>query len=365
MIDCGIVPLSPTPVDWTDVEMWGFVNAVDTARQSGTLPDGQAVVAVRGEGGARPVALEFSRPGKVAEFGWSWANHNYDEQAEVLFQQDAVLVRLSTSASKIIVSRCIVILAIMRLFSHKHDVHGKGVICSLGDSDGDEPILSFSSKAHGDFLLPDPYFMLTRSYERERGLLAEDWQPIEERDARMYWRGAPSGLAKYANQLDSQRVKLVMMANTPANRLNFNVRLASRSGLDEDVTNALEACDGFSAPEDQMEISRYAFNIDVDGVSSSWTGFFLKLLAGGTVVKIASDAGYRQWYYTALKPWVHYVEVAPDLADFSSIGRMLTLRRDWAAEVAEAGRAFALSLDLASQLSGAISAVQRAVVRQN
>lgn len=361
MTECVIEPLPPHPAAWQIVEMWGFVNAVHEARTLGGLPDGHPILAVRAEAGARPIHLCFSRSSLVATQGWNWQNHYHDEQVEIAFEWDSIVVHIGTGANKILISRAIVVLAVMRCFANVCKKAGMAILCSLGDSDGDEPILSFSSKKSSDYLIPDPYFMLTRSYEQERAFFLETWADFGNRDQRMYWRGAPSGLAKYESQFDSQRVKLVLLANQPERRRYFNARFANSNGLADDVRTALGAVDGFSPPEDQMEISRYAFNLDVDGVSSSWTGFFLKLLAGGTVVKIASDAGYRQWYYHGLRPWVHYAEVAADLADFGTIQQMLTIRRDWAEAIASSGREFALSLDLAGQLAGTIKAVENAL----
>lgn len=361
MAEYAIEALPPYPADWQIVEMWGFVNAVDDARTAGRLLNNHSVLAVRAEQGARPVRLCFSRPALVAIHGWSWKNHYHDEQVEIVFEPDAVVVHMCVSANKILISRAIVVLATMRCFANFD--HGAGMIisCSLGDSDGDEPVLSFSSKSFDEYLIPDPYFMLTRSYEQERAAFQDSWIDFRDRDQRMYWRGAPSGLAKYASQLDSQRVKLVLLANHPDCNQNFNARFSNEKGLSDEVCASIRAVDGFSSPEDQKEIARYAFNLDVDGVSSSWTGFFLKLLAGGTVVKIASDAGYRQWYYNGLRPWVHFAEVAADLSDFGTIQQILTIRRDWAEAIASSGREFALSLDLAGQLAGTIKAVENAL----
>lgn len=361
MNDVRIDPLSPDPADWKIVDMWGFVNAVCEACESGPLRNGEPFVAALGHGDAPPVWMAFSRPALVAEMGWSWENHYGDEQVAIEFRTDGPIIHICRQASNIIISRFVAILAIIRNFSNRNEVAGKTVLCSVGDSDGDMPILAFSSRKHSEFLIPDPYFILTRSYEEERAAFDSGWLDYAARDPRFYWRGAPSGLGKYEDQFESQRVKLVLMANRGRHREDLNVKFANNSGLNHDVCSELEKASGFSPFEDQMEIARYRYNIDVDGVSSSWTGFFLKLLAGGTVVKIKSDQGFRQWYYPELKPWVHYVEVAEDLTDFRSIIRMLNIRTDWAAEVAEAGRSFALSLDLRSQLDKSSSAIWNAL----
>jgi hypothetical protein len=361
MPEAAIEPLSADPLSWSDMDMWGWVNAVEKARAVGGLPNGHPVVAVLSGSGARPIHIEFSRPGLVADQGWSWDRHYHDEQAEIVFGSDFVTIRFSVSANKVLISRSVVMLAILRLFANRNETAGVSIKCSLGDSDGDQPILCFSSRRFDQYLVPDPYFMLTRSYEKERKLIEEMWLDPAIRDQRVYWRGAPSGLGKYDDQFDSQRVKLVLQANAPNTKPAFNVRFANRNGLEDRVIAALDACTGFGPPEDQMEIVRYAANIDVDGVSSSWTGFFLKLLAGGTVIKVASDAGYRQWFYRRMRAWEHFAEASADLSDLGTVCNILRQRSDWARQIAQSGRALALSLDLASQLDEALPAVDRAI----
>lgn len=61
--------------------------------------------------------------------------------------------------------------------------------------------------------------------------------------------------------------------------------------------------------------------------------------------KVASPAGFRQWYYDRLRPFEHYVPVNADMSDFAE-------KIDWARshpaearQIAVAGRAFALGLD--------------------
>lgn len=358
MNDLHVEPLSANPAEWRIVEMWGFVNAVCAAREAGALPDGEAFVAAVGSNGALPVRMAFSRPAYVAERGWSWDNHHADERVAIEFRDDGPVIHVCRQANNIIVSRVVAYVAVIRNFINSNTVIGKTILGSVGDSDADLPILSFASRKHDKFLIPDPYFILTRSYEEERNAFEKSGSAFLERDPRVYWRGAPSGMGKYENQFESQRVKLVLAANTAANASAFNVKFAGQAGLDPLVCEAVEKAGGFSAFEDQLEIVRYRYNVDVDGVSSSWTGLFLKLLAGGTVIKIKSDQDFRQWYYPELRKWFHYVEIAGDVSDIHSIIDMLEIRADWAAEVAEAGRALALSLTLKSQLDRSASAVE-------
>lgn len=361
MPDENIAPLSPRPDLWSLVEMWGLVNQIVAARSDGLWPDDLAKTVVLAAGECRPVKLVFSRPALQVEKGWSWDHHYHDEQVTINFQEDGVYIHACVGAGHIIIARMIVVFAICSMFVARNNVIGVSILCSLSDSDGNSDILSFSSCSQRDFLIPDPYFMLTRGYEEERRYIDQNWLDMDRRDPRFYWRGAPSGMGKYNDQFDSQRVKLVQFANDPRRRANFNVRFANAHGLSDPVREALEKLDGFSAPEDQMEISKYAFNVDVDGVSSSWTGFFLKLLVGVPVLKIESDMGYRQWYYDELVAGEHYAIVASDMRDFSIVTSSLIKNKALAMSIGEAGRKFALSLDLKTQIEAATNTIERAI----
>ena len=65
-------------------------------------------------------------------------------------------------------------------------------------------------------------------------------------------------------------------------------------------------------------ISRYIFffQIDIDGQSNSWPGFYHKLYSGRPLLKIRSSHAYKQWYYVRLKPDYHYFDVKSDLSNF-------------------------------------------------
>ena len=96
--------------------------------------------------------------------------------------------------------------------------------------------------------------------------------------------------------------------------------------------------------------SRYL--IDIDGWANSWSGLFQKLLTGSTVLKVASQQGFRQWYYDRLVPWVNYVPVRADFADLDDAIAFVLENDERAREIGEAGRQLALSLNLESEIYG-------------
>jgi len=94
----------------------------------------------------------------------------------------------------------------------------------------------------------------------------------------------------------------------------------------------------------------YKYQIDIDGFSSSWVGFFLKLLSGSPVLKVKSEFGYRQWYYRRLIPWVNYVPVATDLSDLVANVTILRSNAVLAESIGKMGRELALELTYEKQL---------------
>jgi len=64
------------------------------------------------------------------------------------------------------------------------------------------------------------------------------------------------------------------------------------------------------------EMYSFLIQIDIDGLSNSWPGFYHKLYSGRPLLKIRSSHGYKQWYYDRLTPDYHYFDVKSDLSNF-------------------------------------------------
>jgi hypothetical protein len=99
--------------------------------------------------------------------------------------------------------------------------------------------------------------------------------------------------------------------------------------------------------------SRYA--IDIDGNSNAWSNLFTRLLLGNCVIKVASPAGYRQWYYDRLEPYRHYVPVRADMSDLIERIAWCRANPDACIEIARAGRSLALSLTVEGETRAAVA----------
>jgi hypothetical protein len=114
-------------------------------------------------------------------------------------------------------------------------------------------------------------------------------------------------------------------------------------------------------PIDQAVWLTHKFAIDIDGNSNAWANLFNRLLLGCCVIKIASPAGFRQWYYDDLIAWQHYVPVGSDMSD-------LVEKIDWcrsnprqSQEIAAAGQRLAMAMTFETEMARGVEILNRAL----
>lgn len=356
MAELPVEPLAAWPIDWIPEDMWAWVNRTKPHLEAGLAKIGTLLPMLDGDGALRPVHARFDRPALVKTEGYSWNNHLADEMLYIAFLPDRIELRVVENLPELLLARLVPMAGMARLAD---ELGGRRMIAdvpvSLGDSDWGKDCLAFSSQLNRAWLIPDPYFFLTGAYSIEKKTIASLWQNWSTRETQLYWRGAPSGMQKYADHALSQRVRVVMHGAESPHRQRYNVRFASLSGVEETVAERIRTSGGLSGPEPQMNIMDYRYNLDVDGWSCAWTGLFIKLLAGSPVLKIESDLGFRQWFYDKLAPWSNFVPVARDLKDLEHCLDVLEARPDIAEQIGEAGKVLANSLTFESQFeAGAV-----------
>jgi Glycosyl transferase family 90 len=104
---------------------------------------------------------------------------------------------------------------------------------------------------------------------------------------------------------------------------------------------------------DAITAAGYRAHIDIDGRSNAWSGLFQKLLTGSPLLKVASPAGYRQWYYDALEPWINYVPVMSDMSDLVEKARWVLTHDEAAHRIGRQGQALAMSLSYEGEIDRA------------
>lgn len=356
--------LTENATNWTSDTMWNWVqntiqyldNSKDMFTRTRQITNGSKT--------DPPIKVKFERNSVVHKNKWSLEAQQEDELAHIEFKPDEVTISVISNIDNVYLPRIIAVAAIIKTLQNNN--HGyitdKRVAVSLGDSDEQNHALSFSSKHNNASLLPDPYFIISNSYSEEITEIHNleiDW--AKRKDV-AYWRGAASGLGKYTNHLESQRIKLATLSLE--NRRSFDVKLTNIKDCDIPVSKFLTKMKLVTENEPQLNILKYKYQIDVDGWSNAWKGFFLKLASGSPVLKIESDIGYRQWYYYRLLPWINYVPVMADLSDLNKNLTILKKNPRLARSIGQMGRQLSIDLSYKSQLLEG-SAVMLKFISQN
>lgn len=248
-------------------------------------------------------------------------------------------------------------LAVECSLSYREPTEFEHAIC-LSDV-GREGLLSFTGRDTPARLLPDPGYVQSLAYEHFKTVIDRDWIPWERRAREAVWRGQLNGLPTSAVDgiISTPRAFLCAQARRLDHASFVDAKLTEVAPfIDDRYGNELHSIRhlfGEPIPPEQYMRSKYL--IDIDGWANAWSGLFRKLLTGSTVIKVASQKGFRQWYYDRLEPWVNYVPVRADLTDLDEAIAFVLENDDRAREIGEAGRRLALSLGLEAEIYGIAS----------
>ncbi|MEQ1902482.1 MAG: glycosyl transferase family 90 [Devosia sp.] len=222
---------------------------------------------------------------------------------------------------------------------------------TINGSDGDVPSqarFSASSRTKQQLPIPDPHFFKHRGFERERELAKEglEWSARQDR---VVWRGALNGVGQLGFDHEAvtdpsvkARIRMVMLLR---DQPGCDVRLTGIRDFGTAWRRVAQSSGliGAYVPAKTWLVQKYA--IDIDGWTNTWSNFLVRMLFGCCVFKVASDLGFRQWYYDRLKPFEHYVPVRADMSDFVEKIEWVRSHDAEARAIAEAGQRFATALD--------------------
>jgi len=161
-----------------------------------------------------------------------------------------------------------------------------------------------------------------------------------QRIPKLVWRGQPNdGFYTPENWEQHPRGHLVHLAREG---VDGNID-AAFTGFHRwsisDISFFSKLCNAPQLPA--REQSKFRYQIDLDGVTATFTGLGWKLLSGSLVFKQDSDK--VMWFHPLLKPWEHFIPVERNLTDFKE---KLNWARDHDSEaqrIAENGRQIAIS----------------------
>lgn len=297
-----------------------------------------------------PLQVDFHRP--------STPDHVRNELAEFKLLDDRVVCRLQVCMPDIYAQRLFAAYPFLLPYFAQSDLTGSFDL-SLGDEALPGRVLGFSSTVP-DFLVPDSLFISTGGYQAARVAYGEA-RPWIEREDKAYWRGTDTGAFRYRSFADAPRVQVAQLSREHPELIDAkltNVEL--RPGWE--AKQAFYQENGLmGAAEPQDRILDFRYQLDIDGNTNSWSGLFLKLLTGSPVLKLASELGFKQWFYGKLEPWVNFVPVKHDGSDL--IAQLERLRADLAqAEaIGRRGRELALSITYDEAIAEAVATTARLV----
>lgn len=241
----------------------------------------------------------------------------------------------------------------------------KHLVCDT--SDGNNLSMAdfrFSSPLAKDGLLPDAFFFESEGYKHQRDLYANKAVPWAKRSDKIVWRGGLNGegLRLCDEQLISngavhQRARMAFACK--GTDIDFKFANAGHE------SRVLSAQGLMGERIDTTSWLQRKFAIDVDGYSNAWDNLFHRLLFGCCVLKVESQAGFRQWYYDKLVPFEHYVPIKADLSDLHEKTDWVQSNPQDAERIAAAGCELAHSMTFESEAEYAVREIQRICEAKN
>lgn len=297
-----------------------------------------------------PLRLDFIRP--------ATEDHVRNELAEFRMHESGVACTLQICHQLNYAVRLFASFPFLLRYFEENKLDGEFAL-SLGDEGLNERVLSFCSQMT-DWLVVDPIFVGQGGYNAERTTYREA-KPWQERVDIAYWRGTDTGAFRYRDFRQAPRVKLAEIAAAYPGLIDAKfTQIELRPGWEG--KKAYYEDNGLLTTSDpQDRILDYRYQIDIDGNTNSWPGLFLKLLSGSPVLKFNSELGYRQWYYSRLKPWENFVPVESDASDLLEKLEWLRANPEEAISIGARGRQLAEEITYDSAISEAVKTVGRLV----
>ena len=221
---------------------------------------------------------------------------------------------------------------------------------------GDETCLSFSGHKI-DWLIPDPIFLYTCGYKKQRDAFEADYIPWAEKSRLIFWRGATTGPHPDLDVLP--RYKLCKWANATDWRSHCDIGFSSVVQIKMDDEKRISNEGLLKNYVEDITFNRFAYHVDIDGNTNSWPGFFLKLLSGGVVIKIESERECKQWYYSRMIPWRDFVPVRSDLSDLDCIFECVLREEPDIKKIAANGSKVANRMKFRNEMAMACNTIRR------
>lgn len=190
--------------------------------------------------------------------------------------------------------------------------------CDLSDT---VPVLA-TSKRSGQVNIAIPDFYALNGYQNldqqmEKG--SSKW-PWHKKRAIAFWRGSTTGgVYDLTNWRNFPRSKLVFLSQQYPSIIDAKfTNFYQGAEHNPEMLNMPGIRGHFVSPSDSL---KYKYLVDVDGNTCAWDRLYWSLLSNSVVFKQKSTE--REWYYSILKPYEHFIPIASDCSD-------LPMKIEWA-----------------------------------
>jgi hypothetical protein len=203
----------------------------------------------------------------------------------------------------------------------------------------DAPVLTFSKRAGVDengLLIPDPLTLASARQLRadaEAGCAAFPW---DSREPLAFWRGSTTGGPfNLDNYSEGVRFRLVEWSQRRPDLVD--ALFTGFHDASPDIEPIVRANGWLGQRVGTRDHFRFKYQVLVDGFTSPWPRFFCALHGDSAILK--QESGLLGWVDTGVEPWVHYIPLAPDLADLDErVGWARTHEQEVRAMVGRARR---------------------------
>jgi len=235
------------------------------------------------------------------------------------------------------------------------------VLLNRGDI-GQRPGLAYCDNRPDFFLIPDAGFVPSEGYRWAREVLKKNRIPWQDRRPVAFWRGATTGMKSSQRAWRGlERIRLCEIARTHQNTGLFDVGISGLTQIsDPDVTREIMDSGLVLGRVPWQDWGLYKYLIIIDGNSSPYSNLIQALLTGSAALRVESSRALRQWFYTDLIPWHHYIPIAPDMSDLLDKVRWLVRNDDYARKVGENGRAVAEAMTIERELQRSVPVISSA-----
>lgn len=179
-----------------------------------------------------------------------------------------------------------------------------------------------SSDSSRYILFPDDYTIADRGYGYWTGWRITSLKIIEtnkdfpwsEKINMAFWRGKKSdGDGELPRQILinlalKNPVLIDAKFNTPPTQTSSRF-IAKLMGVRDFIARRFGLWGGVK----DEEFFKYKIRTNLDGATCTFPGFLKNLLSNSVTIK--QETSNEQWFYDAVKPWIHYVPVKKDLSD--------------------------------------------------